>query len=444
MNKIFIIIKREYLTRVRNKTFLLSTFLLPIVMIAFVFGSAYLGAKSLKQYSVAVKDETNLYINKMDSSASAAFAYPADISLANYKSKGYDGLLIIYSQTKSVPDSARLYSEKDLGLGTEGAVKKQLQKINEEKLLLEKGVSRAIIDSIRTESGNDELLNFRSYKVKGAELKEGNKKLSSIIGFISGIIIYITLFIYGASVMRGVMEEKMNRIAEVMVSSVKPFQLMVGKIVGIAAVGLTQLLLWIILITALMTILPFVLPADMFQQAQQAGQGIPGGMQQGNSVASMIQSGTGVDISTANWPLIIILFLFYFLGGYLFYAALFAAVGSVINEDPQEAQSLMLPITMPIIFGFIMLTSTIENPSGPLAFWGSIIPFTSPIVMMARIPGGVPESVPYWQLALSMLLLIGGFLFTTWLSAKIYRTGILMYGKKATWREMLKWAFRKG
>ncbi|MBS4066107.1 MAG: ABC transporter permease, partial [Chitinophagaceae bacterium] len=144
-----------------------------------------------------------------------------------------------------------------------------------------------------------------------------------------------------------------------------------------------------------------------------------------------------------NWFMIIGLFLFYFLGGYLFYAALFAAVGSVVNEDPQEAQSLMLPITMPIIFGFIMLTSTIENPSGPLAFWGSIIPFTSPIVMMARVAGGVPENVPYWQLALSMVLLIGGFLFTTWLSAKIYRTGILMYGKKASWKEMLKWAFRK-
>jgi ABC-2 type transport system permease protein len=443
MNKILIIIKREYLTRVRNKTFLLSTFLLPIVMLAFIFGSAYLGAKSLKQYSVAVKDESGLYKNKMDSSASAAFTYPDDISLSNYKSRGYEGLLIIYSQNKSVPDSARLYAEKDLGLGTEGAVKKQLQKINEEKLLLEKGISRAIIDSIRKESGDEEMLNFRSYKVKGAELKEGNKKLSSIIGFISGIIIYITLFIYGASVMRGVMEEKMNRIAEVMVSSVKPFQLMLGKIIGIAAVGLTQLLLWIILIMILSSVLPLILPGDSFQNLQQANQSMPGAMQQNRDMPALIQGSTGIDISSINWFAIIILFLFYFLGGYLFYAALFAAVGSVINEDPQEAQALMLPITMPIIFGFIMLTSTIENPSGPLAFWGSIIPFTSPIVMMARVAGGVPESVPYWQLFLSMFLLIAGFLFTTWLSAKIYRTGILMYGKKASWKEMLKWVFRK-
>jgi ABC-2 type transport system permease protein len=443
MNKIFIIIQREYLTRVRNKTFLLSTFLLPIVMLAFIFGSAYLGAKSIKQYRIAVNDETNLYKNKMDSSNASAFAYPDNISLSNYKERGYDGILIIYSANKSTPDSARLYSEKDLGLATDGSVTKQLQKINEEKLLLEKGVSRAIIDSIRLESEDESILNFRSYKVKGTELKEGNKKLASIIGFVSGIIIYITLFIYGASVMRGVMEEKMNRIAEVMVSSVKPFQLMLGKIIGIAAVGLTQLLLWIMLIMILVNLLPFILPADTLQNVQQSNQSMPGAFGPNDTVARTIMSSTGIDISTVNWFLTVVLFLFYFLGGYLFYAALFAAVGSVINEDPQEAQSLMLPITMPIIFGFIMLTSTIENPSGPLAFWGSIIPFTSPIVMMARVAGGVPESVPYWQLFLSMFLLIGGFLFTTWLSAKIYRTGILMYGKKASWKEMMKWAFKK-
>lgn len=444
MNKILIIIQREYLTRVRNKTFLLSTFLLPLVMLLFIFGSAYLGAKSIKQYRIAVKDETNLYKNKMDSSNAAAFSFEENISMKNYKAEGYDGILIIYSANQSTPDSARLYSEKDLGLATDGAVKKQLQKINEEKLLLEKGVSRAIIDSIRSESEDEALLNFRSYKVKGTELKEGNKKLASIIGFVSGIIIYITLFIYGASVMRGVMEEKMNRIAEVMVSSVKPFQLMLGKIIGIAAVGLTQLMLWIILIMILVNLLPLILPADTLQSVQQTNQSMPGAMGPNDTVARTIMSSTGIDISSVNWFLTILMFLFYFLGGYLFYAALFAAVGSVINEDPQEAQSLMLPITMPIIFGFIMLTSTIENPSGPLAFWGSIIPFTSPIVMMARVAGGVPESVPYWQLFLSMFLLIGGFLFTTWLSAKIYRTGILMYGKKASWKEMLKWAFKKG
>jgi ABC-2 type transport system permease protein len=445
MNKTWIIIKREYLTRVRNKTFLLSTFLLPIIMIAFIFGSAYLGAKSIQQYKIAVKDESGIYVNKLDSSNAAAYSFSGDYNLSNYKAN-HDGLLIIYAKTDAFPDSVRLYSEKDLGLATESAIRKQIQKVNEERLLLEKGVSRSVIDSIRKQSESEDILNFRSFKVSGAELKEGNKTLSSIIGFISGIIIYLTLFIYGASVMRGVMEEKTNRIAEVMVSSVKPFQLMLGKIVGIAAVGLTQLMLWVIFLLLIMNLAPLLLSQDMLQQAQQvqqANQTMPGSIQQGNSAALLIQNSTGVDITTANWPLIIVCFFFYFLGGYLFYAALFAAVGSVVNEDPQEAQSLMLPITMPIIFGFIMLTSTIENPGGPLAFWGSIIPFTSPIVMMARIPMGVPDSLSYWELALSMSLLIGGFLFTTWLSAKIYRTGILLYGKKVTWKEMLKWAFKK-
>jgi ABC-2 type transport system permease protein len=188
----------------------------------------------------------------------------------------------------------------------------------------------------------------------------------------------------------------------------------------------------------------FFLPAETIQQmqeAQQAQQNMPGGAN--NSMALKIMDAKTTLIEGVNWGLIIFCFLFYFLGGYLFYAALFAAIGSVINEDPQEAQSLMLPITMPIIFGFIILTSSLQNPNSPVAVWASIIPFTSPIVMMGRIPFGVPQTVPYWQLGLSMVMLIGGFLVTTWFAGKVYRTGILMYGKKASWKEMAKWAFRK-
>lgn len=200
--------------------------------------------------------------------------------------------------------------------------------------------------------------------------------------------------------------------------------------------------MWMALILILSSVLPLLVSPELLQSAQQANEALPSSSRN-NTMLLKMADGIGFVSTGVNWFVIIGMFLFYFLGGYLFYAALFAAVGSVVNEDPQEAQSLMLPITMPIIFGFIMLSSTIDNPSGPLAFWGSIIPFTSPIVMMARVAGGVPESVPYWQLGLSMLLLIAGFLFTTWLSAKIYRTGILMYGKKASWKEMMKWVFKK-
>lgn len=443
MYKIWIIIRREYLTRVRNKTFLLSTFLFPLFMILFVVGSAYLGAKSVQSNKVAVKDATGIYAPLFKSSSTLIFVLEDSITAENFKEKGVDGLLSIYSADGTQVDSVRLYSDKQLGLATDESIQSQMQRIQEDKLLMERGISRSMLDSIHAQSTNEEQLNYRAYKISGSELKEDNKALSYGIGFGSGIIIYITLFVYGTSVMRGVMEEKMNRIAEVMVSSVKPFQLMLGKIIGIAAVGLTQLLLWIGLILILSSVLPLLMPQEMMQQAAQMNEAMPGGAVAMNSNAAMKMLEVRNTVLTANWTLIISCFIFYFLGGYLFYASLFAAVGSVINEDPQEAQSLMLPITLPIVLGFIMMTSSIENPTGPVAMWGSLIPFTSPIVMMARIPAGIPDTVPYWQLGVSMLLLTGGFFFTTWLSAKIYRTGILLYGKKVTLKEMARWAFRK-
>lgn len=221
---------------------------------------------------------------------------------------------------------------------------------------------------------------------------------------------------------------------------------MSGKIIGIGAVGLTQFLMWIVLIVGLTTAAQAFVPHDVMEQVktlQQANGQLPGNnMAQAGEAAQQIYK-MQHTFSTANWPVIIACFIFYFLGGYLFYAALFAAVGSVVNEDPQDAQSLMLPITMPIIFSFIIMTNAVQDPSTPMAVWASIIPFSSPMVMMARIAYGIPGTVPYWQLGASMLSLIGGFLLTTWLSAKIYRTGILMYGKKVSWKEMFKWAFRK-
>jgi ABC-2 type transport system permease protein len=181
---------------------------------------------------------------------------------------------------------------------------------------------------------------------------------------------------------------------------------------------------------------------QQFQQMQDGGQ-MSLSATAANPAAIKILKAKAAITEGVNWMLIIGCFIFYFLGGYLFYAALFAAIGSVINEDPQEAQQLMMPISMPIIFSFIILQSVLSNPGTPLAVWTSIIPFTSPIIMMGRIPFGVPNTVPYWQLAASMLSLIGGFIFTTWFAGKIYRTGILLYGKKVTWKEMLKWSFRK-
>jgi ABC-2 type transport system permease protein len=442
MSKIGIIIQREYFTRVRNKTFILSTFLLPIMMILFVLGSVFFAVRSREKQKVAVVNDPGYFSQNLKSDSShVSFDFTPGVDSLNYMQKGYDGVL--YLPTDPGKTNYELRSKKQFGLEAKGYIEKQLNKAIENHLLQERGIEKQTLDSISKASDKAVKLNNKVSDGEGKS-KQANAGLAYGIGFGSGILIYITMFIFGAMVMRGVAEEKMNRIAEVIVSSCKPFELMLGKIIGIAGVGLTQFALWIVLIFILMTALQFFIPHETLQQFQdmQANQQqLPGGPN--NTMALKILQAKTTIVEGVNWGLIIFCFMFYFLGGYLFYASLFAAIGSVINEDPQEAQALMLPITMPIIFGFIILTSSLQNPNSPMAVWASIIPFTSPIVMMGRIPFGVPDTVPYWQLALSMLSLIGGFLFTTWFAGKVYRTGILMYGKKSSWKEMLKWAFRK-
>lgn len=437
--KTLIIIEREYLTRVRNKTFILSTFLLPIMMIVFIFGSVFFAVQSVELRKVAVVNDPGYFATYMRGDSSRViFDFATGVDSSNYVAKGFDGIL--YLPKGNEGRDYLLQSKKQFGLGANEYVEQQINKAIENHLLEEKGINKQMLDSIATASSGHARLNNKVSDEAGGS-KKANAGLAYGIGFGSGILIYITMFIFGSMVMRGVAEEKTNRIAEVIVSSCKPFELMLGKIIGIAGVGLTQFLLWIGLILILMTSVQFFIPAEIMEMARQN----PGQLQSGREadMALRIMNARTEIVESVNWVLILSSFLFYFLGGYLFYASLFAAIGSVINEDPQEAQSLMLPITMPIIFGFIILSSSMENPGSTMAVWGSIIPFTSPIVMMGRIPFGVPETVPYWQLGLSMLLLIGGFLGTTWFAGKVYRTGILMYGKKATWKEMVKWAFRK-
>ena len=249
------------------------------------------------------------------------------------------------------------------------------------------------------------------------------------VSFACGILIYMMMIIYGTQVMRGVMEEKTNRIAEVIISSVKPFQLMMGKILGIGAVGLTQFAIWIILIVMMQMALPLIFP-DLLQQLNSTAEA--GG--KAAMAANIAQGFSSLPLLKIGFS-----FLFYFLAGYLTYASLFAAVGSVVSEDQQEAQQLMFPILMPIILGFVIMTKAINEPNSSLAVFGSLFPLTSPIVMMGRIT----YDIPVWQMSLSVVFLIGCFLFFTWITGKIYRTGILMYGKKPSWKEMAKWAFKK-
>jgi ABC-2 type transport system permease protein len=421
MNKILLILKREYLTRVKKRSFLITTLLFPVLYMALIFGTSYLG-KSTQKLDVAILDRSGYFpdsvlnqVNTYDSST--IFTPVKDTSIqSNYRKLGFDGYIIIPAlDWKTGMKNIRFITDKTHGSGTENMIQNKLNII----------WSETINEKLGIDVEKKTVLNSSNITVKeeNQQNKNADSTVSATIGYACGFLIYFILLIYGSQVMMGVMEEKTNRIAEVMVSSVKPFQLMLGKILGISLVALTQFLIWIVCI-----LLVYNVGKVMGSES---------------AVASSLVEGIQRSFASVNLPLILGCFAFYFMGGFFFYSSLYAAIGSAINEDVREAQSLSFPITLLIIFAIFMMTVAIRDPNGPVAFWGSIIPFTSPIVMMARLPFGVPGTVPVWQLLLSMALLVVGFLATTWLAAKIYRTGILMYGKKASWKEMLKWAFRK-
>lgn len=437
MNKTWLVAKREFLSRVQKKTFLLTTILLPLVIFGFYALIIYFTVKSTDDFKVAVVDKANIFGGKISSKGDISFVFVKDESPESLKAKvskkEFDGYVIVDSNfNASTNDSLVFVSGKTVGLMTRSDIQKRINNaLENQRLLSSLNISKKTLDSLQR--GND--IKFSTLDGKAEDDKKASASL--IVGYISGFLIYIILFIYGTMVMRGVMEEKTTRIAEVIISSVKPFQLMMGKITGIGAVGLVQFLIWICLTLFLRVLLPLLIPGMAEVTQPGAAQALESAKSSG--AFNQIMSSLG----GLNIGLILGCFIFYFLGGYLLYSSLFAAVGSVVNEDPQEAQSLLLPITMPIIFSIVIMQSAVNNPTGGLAVFGSLFPLTSPIVMMARIPFGVPGTVPYWQLILSMALLVGGFLSTTWLSAKIYRVGILMYGKKVSWKEMSKWAFRK-
>ena len=423
MHKIRLIIKREYLVRVRKKTFIISTVLFPLLYLGLIFGSGYIMAKSGRNLKVALIDSSGYFtkdkIDKENSADSSSKLILIDQSPENLKLNmdklGFDAYIIIPS-TASWDKPANILLNTTRTLSIEGSIpaKNKLNNIwntiKNEKLGIDEDKKRILEKSVI------------SLYPKNMKDERADSGIASIIGTFSAILIYIILMLYGSQVMMGVMEEKTNRIAEVIVSSVKPFQLMIGKILGIGLVCLTQILLWISFIFIIYNVTAATGNSNMMS-------GMVGGIQE--------------VFTSTNMPLLLFCFVFYLLAGFFFYSSLFAAVGSAVNEDMREAQSLSFPLMMPIIFSVAVMGAVLKDPTGPLAFWGSLIPFTSPIIMMVRLPFGAPGTVPWWQLGLSMSLLIAGFIFTTWFAGKIYRTGILMYGKKPSWKEMIKWAFRK-
>jgi len=328
-----------------------------------------------------------------------------------------------------------MYSNKEIPLATKLYVTKTIEKELEKQKLRAYGIDKPIRIDIKV------LSNIIS---EDGEINESSSEITMVLSILSGVLIYFFIFMYGAQVMRGVIEEKTNRIIEVIISSVKPFQLMMGKIVGIAMVGLTQFLLWIVLTFGIVTVVQTMLMpsnTELISQQMQVKSIMDNRID--NDIALNEVNTDSVNdnvadafkiISNINWGLMLTAFLFYFIAGYLLYASLFAAVGAAVDSEA-DTQQFMLPITIPLILGIVMLQSIVQNPDGNLAFWFSIIPFTSPIIMMARLPFSVPE----WQVYLSMGVLILTFLLTTKFAAKIYRIGILMYGKKVNYKELLKW-----
>ncbi len=428
------------------------TILGPLLMAATIIIPIYLATQNNEIKNVAILDETGIFIEKFKDSDNLKFHYlTSDIDSAKntFHSSGDYALVYIPKTEVTLPTNAIIYAENTVNINLQSYVKNVMGR-HIESLKLQARLHELQTDKKEPVPVDDILRSIKtSIDINTLKIGEDGQESKSYteinmaLGMFSGILIYFFIFMFGAQVMRGVIEEKTSRIVEVIISSVKPFQLMMGKIIGVGMVGLTQFLLWVVLTFGIVTIvISTISPKDINKTATEQ-------MLKRNEAISPVaadallaqeskpQEGANKvieAIQSVDFPVMIGSFLFFFLVGYLMYAALFAAIGGAVDSE-SDTQQFMLPITIPLILSIIMAQVIIQDPDGAVAFWFSIIPLTSPVVMMIRIPFGVP----YFQVILSMVLLLLGFLGATWLAAKIYRTGILMYGKKVSYKELWKW-----
>jgi ABC-2 type transport system permease protein len=445
VGKIGLIIRREYLSRVKKKSFIILTLLGPILWAGVILVPAFLNEAADSDKQIYVVDETHLGLSEIfKSSAKVKFhAELQDMPINRVTSmfKDSDNIYVLYLNAK-IYDTKKvnIFCRKQPGINIMSYISTTLSSELQKDLLKTNNMDKALVDKY--------IMPVNVVAIENGKKITDTDKVATI-GIVLGIFIYMFIFLYSAQVMRGVIEEKSSRVIEVIISSVKPFQLMMGKILGIALVGLTQFLLWVLLSIAVITpISSNILAEKHYKEISKPEMqiGIPlGAAHQGETIeqkksesgetkASQIQD----FMNMQDWPMILSCFLFYFLVGYLSYAAMFAAVGSAVDSET-DTQQFMLPVSAPLILSIAMSGTIISNPDGPIAFWFSIIPLTSPIVMMMRLP----FHPPIWEIALSMTLLFGFFILMTWLAGRIYRTGILMYGKKTSWKEIGKWLFYK-
>ncbi|MDL2290151.1 ABC transporter permease [Paludibacteraceae bacterium OttesenSCG-928-F17] len=433
MSKIGIIIRKEYTTRVVKKSFILMTFLTPLLFVGIIILPTWISSlQDSTKKNIVVVDRTEMYKDVLKSNDIYTFEFvdkPVEqVREDNKENKDFTALLVITEDLANNPKAVTLYSEKQLNVELKSYISNILSKeVEEQKLAaynipdLKKMIedSQTYIDIPTIKWGTD------------GEETEASAEMALIIGMVAAMLIYMFIIMYGTQVMNGVMQEKTNRIVEVIISSVKPFDLMAGKIIGIALVGLTQFLMWVILTFILLAIGSLFLSGSIDMSAindLSQMQGMDMNEIEGTAMEFMKM------ITSFNWLQIGILFVVYFLGGYLLYASLFAAIGSAVDNET-DANQFTLPITLPIIFAIFAALYSVKSPESSFAFWFSIIPFTSPVVMMVRLPFDVPG----WEIAVSIIVLVLSFIGTTWVAGKIYRTGILMYGKKITWKELWKW-----
>jgi ABC-2 type transport system permease protein len=451
MNKTFVIIKREYLTRVRKKSFIIMTILTPLLMAALIVLPALVMTNEDKDFKkiAVVENGPGLFRDIIPDTKDADYVYLDNVNIndlkKNFGQAGYYGILYIEPELITTPNAIKLYSRKQPPIGLIDHISGALEKEVERQKLLEYNINDLdnILKSIRTK------ISVTTIKIdESGQATETSTGIAMALAYLGGFLMYILVFIFGSQVMRGVIEEKTSRVVEVIVSSVKPVQLMLGKIIGVALVGLTQFLFWVILMVATVGVLKSTVlkKTDITEITQNMPQNMMTRNQDDLAQASDIKQAGQVSPELAefskyfdnamnqDWLLIITSFIFYFITGYLLYASVFAAIGSAVDNET-ETQQFMLPVTIPIIVALMVAMGTMQNPESSLSFWFSIIPLTSPIVMMARIPFGVPG----WQIALSMVLMVLTFMAFVWMAAKVYRTGILMYGKRSSWKELWKW-----
>jgi len=433
MNKILLIIQREFLNRVQKKSFLIATILLPLIFPAIMAVLVYVAIEQKKNATKEViyyVDESGLFVP--DTARFIFKKFNGSVSDAKKAFQHDDsyGLLYVPPLELSNPKGVSLYTKVNPGPNEIGDLESLLENRIRELKMQKFNIDQKVLDSLKT-NVSIQTVNLS----EGGQEKNSDSKVLFGVGMTCGILMYMFIFIYGAQIMQGIIEEKTSKVVEVIVSSVKPFQLMMGKIIGLASVGLLQFLIWIILITTLSTVVLSYFGLEMPQQQM---------MNEMNQQNAAMQNQGAMEflklMAQIPFGYVIFNFLFYFLGGYLLYGALFAAVGSAV-DSPAEAQQFMFPITIPMLIAYFgLFTFILDNPHGPISVWLSIIPFTSPIAMMGRIAFGVP----LWQLVLSMISLIAGFMLTTWVAGRIYRVGILMHGTKINYKVMAKWFMMKG